>query len=429
MTFSPNSSQPIAQSDKRRMAFPEFEAQWQLLDQLHVEPVFQPLALKENAGQPPIIQDESGAWHILDFEIAQQILDGPVNKLSSDKIDWTHRVDPEQESTPPPSPESSRWYTHLKEMFSQEITDGCQQEMTAYADDALGQLKDLGIADLSHVTLNLSAIGVAHLIGLTPLSNRPRNDFFRQIKKYLLLKKSGNAGTHFVSKWFNQINKRNVQRLFLNQELFPILEPKQESGEIDLITTLKKQGYSPQKIATTALNFIAFGVRPTHQFINNAFLYLMRSPNLKETYLTAAEKERRKILQEILRVEPIIDYIVRTTREPIEVKFSGTKIVIPADTKIFINIYHMNQDSRAVGINPRYIDPTRTTDISIPLDALSFGYGAYRCPADQLAIYACDILLSRLLSLPRLRIKYRPNINHSSRNGSYEIESLIITTI
>ncbi|MEM7799092.1 MAG: hypothetical protein AAF633_07885, partial [Chloroflexota bacterium] len=103
--------------------------------------------------------------------------------------------------------------------------------------------------------------------------------------------------------------------------------------------------------------------------------------------------------------------------------------VIPANATIFINIYHMNQDSRAVGVNPRYIDPTRIPDISIPLDAMSFGYGAYRCPADQLAIFACDILLSKLLAYPTLRIKYRPNINHSTPTGSFEIESLIVTTI
>lgn len=429
MAFTPNTSHPIDQKQDPDPIFTEFDAQWDMLDHFHGRQQYQNQTIQINSetlDNPPYIIDDNGAWHIIDYELAQAVLDGPVGKPAPPpSTNGTHaKTTSDRHSTHSQDQvkPASKLYEILKEVLGREITPSCQAAMAEYANQVINQLGHASIADLSTYSFNLATVGISHLIGV----QRPESeDYFERVKRYLSV--SDGREAPFVSKWFNRLLKMNAERAIFNTDVRPSIKST-ATARGTLIATLSQKGFDANDIGSTSLKFMALGIKPTHQFINNAFLYLMRAPNLRESYIQADEHKRRRILQEILRVEPIIDNIVRFTQEPIDLPLSWGNVSIPANAVVYINVHQMNQDERAVGNNPRYIDPARIPDIAIPLDALSFGYGNHRCPADQIAIYACDILLSRVLAMPKLRIKYRPDINQNQQLGNYEIENLIVTT-
>lgn len=132
------------------------------------------------------------------------------------------------------------------------------------------------------------------------------------------------------------------------------------------------------------------------------------------------------MLQEILRVEPVVGHLFRRTLEPLTVQLPDGDMTIPAGELIDLHILHLNADPDVVGQEPGMVCPGRDTGRISPA-VMGFGDGHHRCPGAHVALQETDIFLQRLLALQELHLVQDPKITWNELVQGYEIRDFIIS--
>ncbi len=151
--------------------------------------------------------------------------------------------------------------------------------------------------------------------------------------------------------------------------------------------------------------FGAAGMITTREFITIAALHLISKPKLRDRFVVAGDVERRAILEEILRLEPVIGKLYRRTTAPMDLP-NGEHV--EAGQSFVIDLRSSNVDPEAVGACPFQLDPDRQMpDSKAGGAAMGFGDGRHRCPGAFIAMEESAIFLAKLLALPRLARRRR----------------------
>jgi len=135
---------------------------------------------------------------------------------------------------------------------------------------------------------------------------------------------------------------------------------------------------------------------------------------------------RYEALNEILRLEPVIGKLYRTTHEPVTVTSAGKEITIPEGEKITFHVYDVNVDSNAVSESPTQLHAHRKLEKGVYRSLIGFGSGPHRCAGEHLALAETDVFITKLLQVPGLRIESGPNIIRNDTVEGYEINDLIL---
>jgi cytochrome P450 len=151
--------------------------------------------------------------------------------------------------------------------------------------------------------------------------------------------------------------------------------------------------------------------------------YLFEQPALRARFEGGREVQLA-ILEEVLRLEPIVAVLARRVVEDIDTPACGH---IPADTLVAIDIRSANLDERATGACPHRIDPERDADTAAGTGYLSFGDGNHRCPGAHLALHEARLFLEKLLAIPGVRMDREPRLAWFRPVHSYELHDAIIT--
>jgi len=77
----------------------------------------------------------------------------------------------------------------------------------------------------------------------------------------------------------------------------------------DVISNLVPQDYTDEEILVECITCAAAGMVTTREFISMATWHLLEQPELRATYLAAEQAERYAILDEILRLEPVVGHL------------------------------------------------------------------------------------------------------------------------
>ena len=109
------------------------------------------------------------------------------------------------------------------------------------------------------------------------------------------------------------------------------------------------------------------------------------------------QTEQLAILNEIIRLEPVVGHLYRRVQQPIEFAESGTTTAAEGDL-IDLCIRPTNADPATVGADPLDLCPGRDLPPGVDASVLSFGHGAHRCPGQPLALLESAALLERLLT-------------------------------
>lgn len=131
-------------------------------------------------------------------------------------------------------------------------------------------------------------------------------------------------------------------------------------------------------------------------------------------------------MNEILRLEPVIGKLYRTTHEPVTVMSDGREVTIPEGEKITFHVYDVNVDSNAVRESPRQLHAQRKLEKGIYRSLIGFGSGPHRCAGEHLALAETDVFISKILQVPGLRIESEPNILRNDTVEGYEVNELIL---
>lgn len=186
---------------------------------------------------------------------------------------------------------------------------------------------------------------------------------------------------------------------FYAADVRPAIRRRRKTPGQDVISHLIDEGYTNADILVECVTYGTAGMVTTREFIAMACWHLLRHDRLRARFLVAEQDERFAILNEIIRLEPVVGHLYRRASAEVAISDEGNSWTIPAGDLIDICVRQTNTDRDAVSEEPLDLCPARPLPSGVNAAVLSFGDGAHRCPGQPLAILETDVLLTRLLAL------------------------------
>ena len=158
----------------------------------------------------------------------------------------------------------------------------------------------------------------------------------------------------------------------------PAINARRRQRRDDLISHLLDEGCTNPEILGECVTFAAAGMITTREFITLVAWHLFSDDALREAYVTGDEPARIAILNEILRLEPVVSNLLRRTTA--EVRLSGVdgQMTIPTGARVDVGIADANLDPTVVGERPGQLCPGRPLADGAAGPVLSFGDGPHR---------------------------------------------------
>ncbi|HEX2913830.1 MAG TPA: cytochrome P450 [Chloroflexia bacterium] len=377
--------------------------------------------------KPPINQDNSGVWHVMGFEEARAILRSGDTKQAGFRAEMIEQI-PRMMNLPilylEGKPHQSQRRQTARFFTPKTVSSNYQKLMEQQAEALIETLKREKQADLSKLSLVMAVRVAGKVVGLTdsliPGMAKRLEAFFEQ-----------GTGDMTLS-WRPDV----IFRLLKNQwrvgafylfDVWPAIRKRRKQPQEDVITHLIEQHYKNTEILTECVTYGAAGMVTTREFISVATWHLLEQPALRERYLKGSDAERHAILEEILRLEPVVGHLFRRAKADLHLESEGQHIIIPQNALIDLHIYAENADEKVVGDTGLELCPGRKLQgEKIPAELMSFGDGHHRCPGSYVAIQETDIFLRRLLALENLRVVAGPDLSWNDLTMGYEIRDFII---
>lgn len=297
--------------------------------------------------------------------------------------------------------------------------------MEQRADDLVAQARTQREVSLDQLSLRMAVHVAAQVIGLT---NSPVDEMSKRLERFFAFPaqaSSSGPGTRWQQLRTRARSYRTFAALgrFYLHDVRPAIRARRERLGEDVISHLISEGAGNGSIFAECLTYGAAGMVTTREFIIVVWLHLMENPGLRAEYLSADERRRHEILQEILRAEPVVGHILRRAPEDIDLDVDGVTMTIPAGAIIDLYIRPANADPEAVGARGDQICLDRQRAKGVRPEVLSFGDGAHRCPGNHLAIQETDILMTRLLDLD-LELISEPTLGWVDVVAGYELRNV-----
>lgn len=373
----------------------------------------------------PVERDAAGVWHIRGYEQARTILRSSETKQAGFKAELLERMP--QRMTPPILYQEGKPHHDQRKQTARFFTpkavkENYQQLMEAFASRLVSELQRKKRADLSAVSMKLAVRVAGEVVGLTnsrvPGMHRRLNAFF-----------TGNHASSSMSPRTLINFARNQLQIgaFFYLDVKPAIEARRRQPREDVISHLLERGASDAEILTECITYGAAGMATTREFISIATWHLLEQPHLRAQYLAGSPDEREQMLQEMLRLEPVVGHLYRRTTADVQVDDANGTVTIPAGSLIDLHIYAINADASVVGDSPLLICPARELQADrVGPAMLSFGDGHHRCPGAYLALQETDIFLQRLLKLDGLQIAQKPSVTWNDLTQGYELRDFIL---
>jgi len=283
------------------------------------------------------------------------------------------------------------------------------------------KLRRNGKADLSEMSLEMAVAVAAEILGLTDSPLGPMqarlNSFFTRGDRSKASKLA--LGLYAVM--------NNLALLaFFWKDVKPAIKARKKERKEDVISYLIDQGYSDADILTECMTYGAAGIVTTREFICMAAWHIMERDELRRQFIETDEAGRIAILEEILRLEPVVGALYRRALEDIELEHEGETIRIPAGTLIDMDIRAANSDPTVAGECPFQLKPDRNDGKALQ-GQMSFGDGHHRCPGATVAMQETAIFLDRLFRMPNLKMTAAPALAWNTLTVGYELRKAVIT--
>lgn len=194
---------------------------------------------------------------------------------------------------------------------------------------------------------------------------------------------------------------------FYDIDVLPAIAARRAERRDDVISRLIDEGCSDAFITTDVRGYAFAGMVTTRELIVICAWHMLEQPALADRFRAADEREQLFIVEEILRLEPIVGYLRRRAAADLPLPDDAT---IPAGASIMIDVRRANTDERATGPCPHSVDPARMVSGAPGTGYMSFGDGPHRCPGAQLSLYEARTFLDALMRLPGLRLVGAPEL-------------------
>lgn len=371
----------------------------------------------------PLTFDDTGTCHVYGHQAAKAVLQAGDTQQAGFMAEQFEQM---QKSMRPPilflEGEAHREQrAKTARFFTPTTTDQKYRPLIEPLSGALiAELRTQGRADVCTLSERLAVAVAAHVVGMT---NSPDDDIARRIATFFRHEEPVRG-----PRQWGRVLRAQLQTLnFYLKDVRPALRARRKSPQDDVISHLLAQGYKPLEILTECVTYAVAGMSTTREFISMAAWHLLERPELRARYLHAEEPERHAILQEILRLEPVIGEVRRQTTHDLTLTGEDGVQTIPAGTRIHVHVYDANTDERAVGACPHTLHPQRETAAGVRPAGLSFGHGPHACPGAFVALHESDVFLRGLLALETLRVVQPPQLGRNEVTHGYELRDFIVT--
>ena len=368
------------------------------------------------------VQDEGGTrWVVRSFAVARQILRAP--DATQQAGFGAHNLNRYKMRPPILYQEGSQHRAQRRasaRFFAPAVIEDYQPMIARLSDSLLDGLRTGKAVDLSRLSMRLAVQVTGRVVGLTNSSVRGMSarlaTFFTGDP---LARDRGPAGL------VRTLRTATAMLGFYRLDVKPAIRARRRRPADDVISQLLQQGFSDLEILTEAMTYAAAGMATTREFVTVAAWHLLDEPDLRARYLAAERSEREAILHEILRLEPVVGELRRTTREALTVQTAAGPTTIPVGASIELQLRRTNADPDVVGEEPDGLRPGRELPSSVPPVVLSFGDGHHRCPGGPLAILESDIFLRRLLALD-LVAEGPPRVRWNPVSQGYDLDRFLV---
>ncbi|GAB7106433.1 cytochrome P450 [Streptomyces phaeofaciens JCM 4814] len=369
----------------------------------------------------PVSRGEDGTWRVRGYAAAREVLRSTETVQAGLGIETVEKLPPRirRPVLYQDGPGHREQRRQTARFFTPRRVDEHYRElMTRVAQEQVAVLRRAGRAQLSDLSFTMAIEVVRDIIGLT----HSRPGLKRRLERFFPEEfgRPGLTSAHGLY-WLVRQNM-NWLRIHL-ADVRPAIRAHRRRERDDLISHLLADGCSDAEILGECLTYAAAGMVTTREFISVAAWHLFDDPALRERYRAAREPERLALLQEILRLEPVVGRLSRRTTAPVEI--GGIRV--DAGELITVHVDEVNADPQVVGDDPLLLRPGRAPGLGPGAAGLAFGDGAHRCPGAGVAVLEADVLLSRLFALDGLRVTGVPRVSFKDEIGGYEIRNLTVS--
>lgn len=373
----------------------------------------------------PIECDEAGVWHVRGFEQARAILRSNDTKQAGFRAELIGAV-PGTRNQPILYQEGKVHQTQRKQtarfFTPKTVSTNYRDMMEQLVDRLIANVQRKKRVDLSQLTMALSVRVTSEVVGLT---NSRLPGIARRIDAFFT--EGAMRKDQRVSRLLHSINARRRILSFFLLDVKPAILARKRQPKEDVISHLIAQNYTDAEILTECITYGAAGMVTTREFVSAAAWHFLEHPQLRARFLAAPEAERYALLEEILRLEPVVGNIYRRATADIAIESSGQQCVIPRGALIDVRVHGTNADPLVVGEQPLALCPGRALNVErVAPSVMSFGDGSHRCPGSYIAIQETDMFLQHLLALDTLHIARQPSLGWNDVVTGYEIRNFIV---
>lgn len=290
--------------------------------------------------------------------------------------------------------------------------------MEETTDTLLARLRTHGHARLDRMSFELAVTVASEIVGLTESGHAAMARRIQATLVGLRLPQMRGA-RHALGKAQATMAGAN----FFLRDVRPAIRARRRERREDVISHLLDEGYPDKAVLVECITYAVAGMITTREFIVMAAWHLFGDEALRERFLTAPETEQTAILEEIIRLDPVVNLIARRSVADADLD-SGS---VAEGEKLIVDIRAANVDEAALGECPFALDPDRARRGRTGGAYLSFGDGPHRCPGAQVALTETRVFLDRLLRLPGIRLRREPDLCWTDELIGYELRNAVVT--
>jgi cytochrome P450 len=295
--------------------------------------------------------------------------------------------------------------------------------MQNLSDRLVERFRTAGRADLDAMSLEMAVAVAAEIVGLT---DSPQSGMSDRLNSFFA---ASGQQQGWLSAFMGFVAGQYRMLAFYLHDVRPAIRARRKARREDVISHLLDQGYSNREILTECLTYGAAGMATTREFIVMAAWHLLEREDLRRRFLEADEPARLALLEEILRLEPVVGALYRRTERELTLEAEVGTTTIPAGSLVKIDVRATNTNPTAVGGCPFQLDADRNVTASkASASLMSFGDGPHRCPGASVALQEAAIFLERLLRVPGIHLVHAPTVGWNPLIASYELRGAVIAT-
>lgn len=275
--------------------------------------------------------------------------------------------------------------------FTPKAVEAYRPMVEGLADQLVARLRADRGTDLSALSMRMAVEVAAGVVGLTSSS---MSGMTRRLGTFF-------EGDPLSTGWSWRTLPRLVRThtataRFYWLDVKPAIRAHRRHPQDDVIGAVLEQGFTDLEILTEAVTYGAAGMVTTRELITMGAWHLLEEPELLERFRAGDGEARSALLQETLRLEPIVGRLLRRSTRPAALVGRDGRLDLDAGDLVEIDVRSANADAEAVGAEPLRLCPERELSRGVPAAALGFGDGHHKCPGGPIAVMEAEVFLAAL---------------------------------